>query len=749
MLMSQATAALVAHRLPPGVELRDVGEVRLRDIATPEHLFQLVHPDLRRDFPPLRSLASTPNNLPSQMTSFVGREREMTELKELLSRSRLVTVLGVGGLGKTRVSLQVAADMLDAYKDGVWFVELAPLSDPRLVPQAVASALNVGEEPGRPLMEALSKFVRDRALLLVLDNCEHLIRACAGFAAQLLQAGERITILASSREPLHVAGEINYSLPALALPRSESISDVAAASACAAVRLFAERAAAANHSFRLTSDNVAPVVDVCRRLDGIPLAIELAAARLRSLSIATLASRLFDRFRLLTRGDRSTLPRQQTLRATIDWSYDLLTEDERALVRRLSVFAGGWTLDAAEHVGAGALGDSPAVVDVLANLVDKSLVELDNEANRYRLLESIREYAQDRLNESDEAAAVRDRHLAYYVTFAEEVNPKLVGPDQGTWLARLDLERENLFAAHAWCDHAQDGGELGLRLVHAVKLYLFNRDLLALLRQGAADALARPGAQQPTSARCRVLFAAGQVNCFIGRYADANAYLKESLSIAREIGDSQRAAAVLQVLGMAALGEGKRALARQNFEEALPIVRSHGNQRELAAVLTALAQLDRMEGRLDAAELLCDQVLELSRALGDRETIAISLLNLAMVSIARGTDQSAQMLAEALTIAIETGSRRTGESLLQVIAGLASSRAKHACAARFAGAAEAEMKRTGLRSDAADEAFLAPWITRTRDAIGAAAFEASRAAGAALSYDDALEEAAAWLKQQL
>ncbi|TMH54013.1 MAG: adenylate/guanylate cyclase domain-containing protein [Betaproteobacteria bacterium] len=399
VLLSQAVAVLVDERLPPGVTLRDLGSLRLRDLASPEHVYQLVHPQLRQDFPALRSLEATPNNLPLQVTSFVGRERELAEVKKLLANSRLLTLLGVGGIGKTRLSLQVAADLMDDYPDGVWFVELAPLTDALLVPQAVASVLGVKEEAGRPVVEALIKYVKSRRQLLILDNCEHLLDACAELVKQLLQAGPSLRILASSREHLRVAGESTYPVPALAAPDPYEKFIHTTLTQYEAARLFIDRALAAQPAFEISQQNAIAVAEVCHRLDGIPLAIELAAARVRALPVGTIASRLSDRLRLLAGGDRTALPRQQTLRALIDWSFDLLGEQERTLFRRLAVFAGGFTLEAAEAVSAvGDLANSD-VLDVLTHLVEKSLVVMEGESGRYRLLETVRQYAQERLSE--------------------------------------------------------------------------------------------------------------------------------------------------------------------------------------------------------------------------------------------------------------------------------------------------------------------------------------------------------------
>jgi predicted ATPase len=747
VLLSQAVAALIGDRLPAGVALRDLGNVRLRNLANPERVYQVVHPELRQDFPALRSLETAPNNLPHQVTSFVGRERELADVRNQLGGTRLLTLFGAGGLGKTRLSLQVAAEVLDAYPDGVWFVDLAPVADERLVPQAAASVLGVKEEVGRPVVEALVKYVSDRKLLLILDNCEHLLRACADLSVQLLQAGPDLKILASSREHLRVNGETTYPVPPLSVPDPHAKITLEALTQCEAVRLFVERARAVQPGFQVIQINVKAVADICQCLDGIPLALELAAARVRALSVEEIAARLSDRFGLLTRGDRTALPRQQTLRASIDWSYDLLTDHERALLRRLSVFAGGWTLEAAEAVGVDGDVAKADVLDLLTNLVEKSLVTLEAEGERYRLLETVREYGQERLDESGERDQTCARHLDFYVSLAERAMPELVGPKQGAWLKRLDLERENLIAAHVWCDRAKDGAQLGLRLVHSAKWYWLNRGLLGLRLRLTVEALARAGAQGRSLARCRGLFGAGQVCCFMGRFRDATGYLEECLAIARELDDKGRIAAALQYLGMAALGEGDMATARRDFEEGLALAQAQGNKRELAAAFNNLAQLDRAEGLLETAEQLYEKVLALAHELGDRETIAIALLNLAMVAIGRRSpDRARRMLVEVIEIAEETGAKRVGQSGLEVCAGLASLNLEYEFAARCYGAAEAQTVQTQLQRDPTDEAFLAPLITNAREALGTEEYTTAKDSGNALSYEQAIGEARTWLK---
>ena len=748
ILASEAVALVVRARLPAEVALRDLGEVRLRDLANPERLYQVLHPALRESFPALRSLEATPNNLPQQLTSFIGREREEKEVADLLAKHRLVMLQGAGGIGKSRLSLQVAADLMDDFPDGVWLVELAALNDARLVPQAIASVLGVKEEAGHPVVEALAKFVADRRILVVLDNCEHLVDACALVTRRLLGAGPHARILASSREPLHVAGEAIYPLQPLAVPDPYGSFKRQALEGFAAARLFIERATAAQPAFVVSDDNAMAVAGICQRLDGIPLALELAAARVRSLSVEQISARLSDRFRLLTGGDRTALPRQQTLRALIDWSFDLLTPQERVLFRRLAVFAGGFTIEAAEAVGEAGDLDGTDVLSLLTNLVEKSLVTMDAGGERYRLLETVRHYALDRLASSGEADDTRTRHLAFYVALAEAARPELVGPRLAYWVGRLDAERENLLAAHAWCDGADGGGDLGLRLLDAVTFYLLNRGLLVLGHRLLIEALARPGAQQRARPRARALFDAGQICNSLGRYAEALALLGESLAISREIDDAWRAMQALQPLGEAARNMGDLDAARRYLDEAVARSRESSDKRELAAALVNLGQLHRAAGNVDAALPLFVEGVALLRESGDRESVGLALLNVAMVSIGRGAlDCVPAVLREVIDIAVESGSAPVGQSVLEVAAALAAAHRDWPRAARYYGAAEAQAAATGFRRDPADDAFLAPHVAAARSALGAEAFTANEAAGSALPYAKALADARAWLVQ--
>jgi len=749
VLVSQAVADAVCTRLPVSVSLRDLGKVRLKDLSAPEHVYQVVHPRLRAEFPVLRSLEAVPNNLPQQLTSFVGRERDLADAGKLLTEHRLLTLHATGGLGKTPLSLQIAAECMDRFPDGVWLIELADLTDARLVPQMLAKVLGVKEEGDRPLIDTLIEFVANRQLLVILDNCEHLVQGCADLTARLLTASTHLKVVASSREPLRIRGEVVYPLMPLPVPDAYVSFKRQTLEGFAAAQLFIERALAVLPAFDLSDENAMAVAGICRQLDGIPLALELAAARVRALSVQQIEARLSDRFRLLTGGDRTALPRQQTLRALVDWSHDLLDRDEAVLFRRVAVFAGGFTLEAAEAIAHGGEAGERAVLTTLPELVVKSLVVLDAEHGRYRLLETIRHYAQEQLAASGEADEIRKLHAKFYVELAEEASPQLFGAQQARWHERLDLERENILAAHEWYGCADHDAALGLRLVHAMKYHLIYRGQPGLGQRMILEALARAGAQERNTARSCALFDAGQISCFMGRYDEARPLLEQGLQIAREIGDMRRVAAILQPLGLAALGQGDRAAARVHFEEAVELARERGIKREIAAALNALAQLHRVDNALDLAEPLFEQVVALARELGDQEIVAIGLLNLAMVSIgAKDGARARSTLIEVSTIANDTGSTPVRQSLIEVCAGLAELEHDWERAARFFGTAEAQNQMTGLHRDPADETFLAHHIANARSRLGDTAFRAAETEGRTVGFADAVTEAQAWLQRQ-
>jgi predicted ATPase len=488
ILLSGATRELVRDVLPAETELLDLGEKRLKDLLRPEQIYQLNITGLPMTFPPLKTLDSFANNLPTQLTSFIGREHEIAEVKQALEGHRLVTLTGSGGTGKTRLSLQVAADLLDHFDHGVWFIELAPLTDPELIPQTILSGIGISEQPNKAPLEILKEYLHEKKVLIVLDNCEHLVSASAQVANTLLNVAPGLRILASSREALGVKGEASYPLPSLSLPDIKHLPAIDQLSQYEAVRLFIDRTLLVAPHFVVNKDNAPFIAQICYRLDGIPLAIELAAARVKVLSVEQISKRLDDRFRLLTGGARTALPRQQSLRALIDWSYDLLSENERLLLRRLSIFAGGWTLEAAEEVCAGDPIESYDVLDLLNQVVNKSLVIVIDRSQRgetrysaggslrYRMLETIRQYAREKLLESGEAGNVHNGHFNYYLQAVKRGEQEFFSPKELIWLAWLDDEWDNLRAAVEWSlkKHADTGLELVNCLAHMLADAIYN-----------------------------------------------------------------------------------------------------------------------------------------------------------------------------------------------------------------------------------------------------------------------------------
>src|SRR6202166_30972 len=506
-VLSGATESLVVDRLPEGAWLTDLGSHPLRDLPRPERVVQLCHPDLVNEFPPLRvSTAVVSQHLPAQLTSFVGRDAQLTQLRELLTQNRVVTLTGAGGVGKTRLAIQVAAQAAGEFSDGVWYVDLAPITDPELVPIAVARALGLPDQPGRSTMDSLLRFVRDRQMLVVLDNCEHLLDASAELVVALLGAAPGLALLATSREAIGVAGEVSWRVPSLSLDGE-------------AVELFADRARHARPDFTLTDGNAAVVGEICARLDGVPLAIELAAARVRALSPPEILDSLHDRFRLLTGGARTAVRRQQTLRASVDWSHALLTEPERVLFRRLAVVVGGFDLDAAQAVAGGGEVERYQVLDQLTLLVDKSLVVADDTGGRtrYRLLETVRQYALEKLGESGDADPVRSRHRDHYTAMATVLDAP-AGSDYEHRLEQADIEIDNLRAAFGWSRENSDI-ELALALASSLQPLWVTR---GRLREGGAwfvDTRADLEAQHPglaAAVRARALADKAVLDAYLG-----------------------------------------------------------------------------------------------------------------------------------------------------------------------------------------------------------------------------------------
>jgi predicted ATPase len=488
ILLSNTSADLLLGELPAGLGLRDMDKHRLKGLLNPEHLWQVLAPGLPQDFPALQTLNSIPNNLPLQLTAFIGREKEIAEIKSLVEQHRLVTLTGSGGVGKTRHLLQVAAELLDVFPDGVWLVELERVSNPELVPHALASALGLHEQhQGQALVEALAEHLRAKQVLLLLDNCEHLLEACAQLAEALLHACPPLKILLSSREALGMAGETSFRVSSLSLPDPQNLPSLERLTQYDSVRLFIERAAAVKSDFAVSSGNAPAMAQVCARLDGIPLAIELAAARVRGLSVEQISQRLDDRFRLLTAGSRTALPRHQTLRAMIDWSYELLSPPERLLFCRLAVFVGDWSLEAAEAVCAGAGPGSESiegadVMDLLLRLVDKSLVVSEERGGqaRYRMLETLHQFAGEKLAASGEQEALRSRHLEFFLRFSESAADRLGEADQLIWLEQVEAEYRDLGAALEWAADRTAGAQPAFRLAQATAQLADVQNLLGM-----------------------------------------------------------------------------------------------------------------------------------------------------------------------------------------------------------------------------------------------------------------------------
>ncbi len=521
IVLSQAVVDEIGTRLPEGTTLRDLGIVRLKDLAAPEHVYQVLHPDLPQEFPALRSLEATPNNLPEQLTSFVGRERELTEATELLRRTRLLTLLGMGGLGKTRLSLQIAADVLDDYPDGIWFLDLAPIRDPSLIPNAAAQVLAVREEPGKPITQTLGAHLKSRKALLIFDNCEQVVGACATLANDLLRAAPGIRIIASTREALRVPGEQIYPVLPMALP--DPTASVESLAQSEAVQLFMNRAQLQKPGFALTEREAPAVAELCSRVEGIPLALELAAARMRSLSIQEINKRLHNRFALLTGGGRVLLERQQTLRALVGWSYDLLTDNERLLLDRLGVFAGGFDLAAAEAI----CGVDPLtpedILDLVMSLVDKSLVmvrESDGES-RYRMLETIREYARECLVKRGDFDATAVRHCDHFLVLAKAANHGLQGAEQAQWTRRLETELDNLRTAIALALGGGTDPILAVKFEVALMGFRFLRGYSTEGRNYVRAALALPAVQASDIAHAHALYVGAVLADGQSDYAEA------------------------------------------------------------------------------------------------------------------------------------------------------------------------------------------------------------------------------------
>jgi predicted ATPase/class 3 adenylate cyclase/DNA-binding CsgD family transcriptional regulator len=607
-VLSGTTEDLVADVLPADAWLTDLGRHELRGVPRPERVVQLCHPDLRNDFPPLRTTSTVvSHNLPVQLTSFVGRGAQMTDLEKLLVDNRLVTLTGAGGAGKTRLGVEIAARIAAEFRDSVWYVDLAPITDPGVVAVTVARALGLPDQPGRSTMDTLLRFVRDRQMLMVLDNCEHLLDATAELVVALLGAAPELTLLATSREPIGVTGEATWRVPSLSL-------------ADEAIELFTDRARLAQTGFTITDVNAAAVAEICGRLDGMPLAIELAAARVRALSLADILEGLRDRFRLLTGGSRSAVRRQQTLRASVDWSHALLTEPERVLFRRLAVFLGSFDLDAAQAVGGSGTVERYHVLDQLTLLVDKSLVVAENTKGRmrYRLLETVRQYALEKLGESGEADAVRARHRNHYTALAALLDAPAGGDYEGR-IEQAMIEIDNLRAAFGWSRENSDV-ELALALASSLQPLWQAR---GRLREGlvwfdaAVADLDAQHAEVAAGVRARALADRAMLAILVGA-VDSLDQAQQALAIAREVDDPALLARALTACGFIAGQMSDAEVAQQYFAEAIGLARAVDDRWRLSQILAHQATAASNAGDPIATRAPAEEGRDLAEAIGDR-----------------------------------------------------------------------------------------------------------------------------------
>jgi len=788
ILVSNASAELLRGELQGEITLRDMKEYLLKDLPKPERLWQIVASDIQQDFPPLQSLMAVQNNLPVPLTSFVGREKAVEEVVKLAGGHRLVTLTGPGGVGKTRLTIQSSNKLFSNFKDGVWWVELAPLTDEALVAQAIAKALGVREFPNQPLNETLSNFLLSKQLLLVLDNCEHLIAGCAYLVDTLLSACPNLKILATSREALGLTGEEVWSVPILSLPSPQSMSLSDLLMQYEGIRLFVERASAARSDFTLTERNASSVTQVCQRLDGMPLAIELAAARVRMMSVSEIAKRLDDRFNLLTVGSRTALPRHQTLRAAIDWSYDLLSEPERIFFSRLSIFAGGFTLEAAEEVGAGGnVSPQAQVVDLLGQLIYKSLVivetfsEDSKSETRYGMLETIREYAREKLGESGEMKQLRQWHRDYFIALAERAEPKLKGREQFEWLDQLELEHDNLRAA--WNCAIETDADLALRLVSVLLDFWLTRGNLSEGREWMAILLEQTKQWGQAARRAHALSMAGQLTYFQSDFYAARTLLEQALPVARASGDQKEVAFALLWLGRTIMRQRDDQIAQSFLEEALALYQelqdefgieragmhlaelaatqgSYGKAEELYMkilakyrdlgdgievqnVLNQLGELARLEGDYERAGAFYEKALDILRGPRSRfSQSSLPLFNLAWVWLHRGNHEKANTLFQESLELTKAYDDNVG-TLLCVggFAAILGMIGKPEQGARLFGALESLLESSGLtgRLEALDQKEIDHYVAVVRSQLDEPSFAKAWAEGSAMTFEQAIE----------
>ena len=730
VLVSSPTQELARQYLPDDLSLRDMGARRLKDLIRPERIYQLCSADLPSDFPPLKTLDAFKHNLPAQITSFIGREQEMAQVAQTIQTHRLVTLTGPGGTGKTRLAIQVAADLIDEFPDGVWLVQLASLSDPELIPRTILSAFGTNEQPGRPVVETLIDRLRDASLLLVVDNCEHLTTACAVLLERLLAAAPKLKIMATSREALGLHGERIWRVPSLKLPDAQHLPSVEDLTAFEAVQLFVERAALVRPGFAATSANASPIAEICVRLDGIPLAIELAAARVNALNPDQIASRLNDRFRLLTGGSRAALERHQTLRAAVDWSYMLLSEAERDMFQRLSVFAGGWTLEAAEAMAALNGSPQPDWLDLQAGLVSKSLVHLNEETNRYTMLETIRQYGREKLADSGLSQTYRETHMRHFLHMAEELEPRLYNAEGAACLDLLDADIDNFRLALELAVESGKG-ETAMRFVAALNRLWFSHCYQSEAIEWAEKALAiDDGSSRLLQAK--VLATAG------GSHPDPSEtkrYFRQSAEAYRDAGEPAESANVQIWL---AWWETDRAKQRVQTKEALEICRQFGYMRGVQNGLTHLGSYAFRDGDYASAMQLFEESLALNREMQRENGIASALQGLGDVHHALGDNVRARAYyTESVAIFRKLKDRGAAAYIFSLLAeSMLDAEHAHAGAALL-GFMTAVLTELGLPLDADDRARFNSTAEALRATLGEADYQTAFDEGSTLNLEQA------------